>query len=147
MSINQTGEVNCSDPVTEGKACASRVEVSCGSEQQITTCKCQTALNCLECNSEDPTKCKLSMKVFKFEYGLCTICEDGYDSLGDFCFAYQANSGRNLSGGAVAGIVVAVLVVYAQFEVALHITSSRRPRSEKYFHFSHQYLLLLYRYI
>ncbi|KAH0575905.1 Cysteine-rich membrane protein 2 [Spironucleus salmonicida] len=111
MSVNQTCEANCFEDLPDGNACISQMVEVCGNTSQITSCKCQTAFNCFECDNEDTTKCKSCMKGFKFEDGLCTSCDDGYDSLGKFCFAYEENSSRNLSGGAVVGIVIAVMVV------------------------------------
>ncbi|KAH0575893.1 Cysteine-rich membrane protein 1 [Spironucleus salmonicida] len=109
MTINQTCQAECSPTLSEGQACVSTAATACGGEIQITECKCADAKNCLTC-ATDNTKCASCLSGYKFESDKCETCEDGYAKTGDFCFATGKESG-NLSGGAVTGIVIAVLVV------------------------------------
>ncbi|KAH0576029.1 Cysteine-rich membrane protein 1 [Spironucleus salmonicida] len=109
MSIKYTCEKNCSTVLEDGNACIGTESAACGSEGQITECKCSGAKNCLTCNASK-TKCGSCLSGYKLEADECKNCEDGAVKIGDYCFAPRKESG-NLSGGAVAGIVIAVLVV------------------------------------
>ncbi|KAH0575904.1 Cysteine-rich membrane protein 1 [Spironucleus salmonicida] len=109
MSIKYTCEKNCSTALEDGNACIGTESAPCGSEGQITECKCSNVKNCLTCNASK-TKCGSCLSGYKFEFDECNQCEDGAEQTGTFCFATRKESG-NLSGGAVTGIVIAVLVV------------------------------------
>eukprot|EP00702_Spironucleus_salmonicida_P001567 EST42858.1 Cysteine-rich membrane protein 1 [Spironucleus salmonicida] len=109
MSINQTCEKNCSTALVNGNACIGTDSSACGSKGQITECKCANAKNCLICNDSNTT-CGSCLPGYKFESDKCEKCEDGYSKTGDFCFIPRKEAG-NLSGGAVTGIVISVLVV------------------------------------
>ncbi|KAH0569548.1 Cysteine-rich membrane protein 2 [Spironucleus salmonicida] len=111
MSINQTCEKDCTGTLAEGKACTAEAIVDCGSSSQVTACKCDTAANCLQCNSSDSKKCASCMPGYKLENEKCTTCADGATAVGSFCFLQGETLSTNLSSGAVAGIVIAVLVV------------------------------------
>ncbi|KAH0576143.1 Cysteine-rich membrane protein 1 [Spironucleus salmonicida] len=109
ITINQTCQADCMPVVTDGNACVGTAIVPCGGEAQITECKCANAKNCLTCGT-DKAKCGSCLSGYKFESDKCETCEDGVVKIGDFCFIPRKEAG-NLSGGAVTGIVIAVLVV------------------------------------
>ncbi|KAH0576045.1 Cysteine-rich membrane protein 1 [Spironucleus salmonicida] len=109
MTINQTCQADCSPALSEGQACVGTTGITCGNEAKITECKCTNAKNCLTCNS-DNKKCTSCLPGYKLEADECKNCDDGAEQTGAFCFAPRKESG-NLSGGAVTGIVIAVLVV------------------------------------
>ncbi|KAH0576117.1 Cysteine-rich membrane protein 1 [Spironucleus salmonicida] len=109
MTINQTCQADCNPVQTDGQACVGTGTTACGNEAQITECKCTDAKNCLTCGT-DKAKCGSCLQGYKFESNACKTCEDGVVKIGDFCFIPRKEAG-NLSGGAVTGIVIAVLVV------------------------------------
>ncbi|KAH0576016.1 Cysteine-rich membrane protein 2 [Spironucleus salmonicida] len=111
MSINQTCEKNCTGELEDGNVCTAEVIVECGGNDQITACKCKDAANCLKCHSSDNKKCESCMTGYKFVNQQCDSCIDGYTAVGKLCFPQDDTLSTNLSGGAVAGIVIAVLIV------------------------------------
>ncbi|KAH0576039.1 Cysteine-rich membrane protein 2 [Spironucleus salmonicida] len=111
MSINQICEKDCTDAVTDGMVCVGDQIVACGSDSQTVACKCESAVNCLKCNGTDSKKCQSCMPGYKLAGDVCTGCADGAEVVGAFCFISGNKSKNNLSGGAIAGIVIAVLIV------------------------------------
>ncbi|KAH0576038.1 Cysteine-rich membrane protein 2 [Spironucleus salmonicida] len=111
MSINQTCEKNCTGELEDGKACNDEKTVDCGGNDQITACKCEDTANCFKCDSSDNKKCESCMTGYKFVNQQCDSCMDVYTAVGTFCVLQSQTPGANLSGGTIAGIVIAVLVV------------------------------------
>eukprot|EP00702_Spironucleus_salmonicida_P001594 EST42885.1 Cysteine-rich membrane protein 1 [Spironucleus salmonicida] len=109
MTIHQPSQADCSPDLADGQACVGTTATACGGESQITECECNNNTNCFTCNSIN-TKCGSCLPGYKFESNECKNCQDGVVKIGDFCFVPRKQSG-NLSGGATAGIVIAVLVV------------------------------------
>ncbi|KAH0576070.1 Cysteine-rich membrane protein 2 [Spironucleus salmonicida] len=112
MSIKQTCEKDCTPVLTNGKACVGGKAVECDDDyDQITACKCGAAANCQECNERNMSTCESCMPGYKLIGGSCTQCAVGATTVGLFCFDPSIGSQNFLSGGAIAGIVIAVLVV------------------------------------
>ncbi|KAH0576091.1 Cysteine-rich membrane protein 2 [Spironucleus salmonicida] len=112
MSIKQTCEKDCTTVLTNGKACVGGKVVECDDDyDQITACKCGAAVNCQECNERNMNTCESCMPGYKLIGGSCGQCAVGATTVGLFCFDPSIGSQNFLSGGAIAGIVIAVLVV------------------------------------
>eukprot|EP00702_Spironucleus_salmonicida_P001088 EST42379.1 Cysteine-rich membrane protein 2 [Spironucleus salmonicida] len=110
-TIKQTCQPICITDVPDGSACVDGVSKLCGAETQITACQCTQKSNCLTCTSAN-SKCKSCLKGYKLVNGECSTCVQGAEKIGEFCIGgVQEDLNSSLSGGAVAGIVIAVLVV------------------------------------
>ncbi|KAH0576139.1 Cysteine-rich membrane protein 2 [Spironucleus salmonicida] len=112
MSIKQTCEKDCTPALTNGKACIGGKAVECDDDyEQITACKCEGAVNCQECKDGNMSTCESCMPGYKLINGQCSECAVGATAVGNFCFDPSIGSQNFLSGGAITGIVIAVLVV------------------------------------
>ncbi|KAH0576035.1 Cysteine-rich membrane protein 2 [Spironucleus salmonicida] len=110
-TIQQTCQPICASHVPDGSACDDGVSKPCGAETQITACQCTEKVNCFTCNS-DNTQCETCLKGYKLVNGDCQTCVQDAEMIDDFCIlGVQDNLNRSLSGGAVAGIVIAIIVI------------------------------------
>ncbi|KAH0576087.1 Cysteine-rich membrane protein 1 [Spironucleus salmonicida] len=75
-------------------------------------CKCGNALNCASCN-EAKNDCDTCLpNTVNGKQGACTACTDGYEVRGRLCWPKQdADQQNKIGGGAIAGIIIGVLVV------------------------------------
>ncbi|KAH0576118.1 Cysteine-rich membrane protein 2 [Spironucleus salmonicida] len=110
MTTNQTCEADCGAGSVDGMVCVGGTSIPCGGVGQSSECKCQNSKNCFTC-SEDKSKCKQCLSGYMLEQELCNKCEDGAVSIGGFCFVEQVSPAQSLSGGAITGIVITVLII------------------------------------
>ncbi|KAH0575894.1 Cysteine-rich membrane protein 2 [Spironucleus salmonicida] len=110
-TIQQTCYRECDANLPPGFACEDGSQKSCGAKTQITGCKCAGKSNCFTCNS-DNTQCETCLKGYKLVNGDCSDCVQGAEMIGEFCIGgVQEDLNSSLSGGAVAGIVIAIIVI------------------------------------
>ncbi|KAH0569959.1 Cysteine-rich membrane protein 1 [Spironucleus salmonicida] len=109
LTIYQSCQADCSGGLKQGQACVNGSPISCGSAKQITSCACDFTKNCLSCD-ETNKKCSSCLASYMLEGQQCSQCVENAEKIEDSCF-FPAPLGTNLSSGAIAGIVVAVLVV------------------------------------
>eukprot|EP00702_Spironucleus_salmonicida_P003237 EST44528.1 Cysteine-rich membrane protein 1 [Spironucleus salmonicida] len=93
-----------------GKFCNNGTQTDCA-EGLTSACYCSGFVNCASCTS-DKTSCETCLPgVIMNSAKQCNICADGYDKIGEMCWANFNSSQNKIGGGAIAGIVIAVLVV------------------------------------
>ncbi|KAH0569943.1 Cysteine-rich membrane protein 1 [Spironucleus salmonicida] len=138
ITIHHDCQDSCNIVVKDGEVCVKGSVRACGSVQQVTSCKCGNATNCLTCSSQSNV-CGSCLPGFKFSGQQCSDCTDKAEKIGFLCFlpappappsppTPPSPSGpvdpsnpvsppdpnvpdSNLSGGAVTGIVIGVLAL------------------------------------
>ncbi|KAH0569925.1 Cysteine-rich membrane protein 1 [Spironucleus salmonicida] len=111
ITIHHGCQNQCKVVEKEGEACVRGSARACGSEEQITSCKCGNVINCLTC-SDNKKSCGSCLPGFKLKGDTCSDCTDEAEKIGFLCFLPAPdNPGSNLSGGAVTGIVIGVLAL------------------------------------
>ncbi|KAH0569678.1 Cysteine-rich membrane protein 1 [Spironucleus salmonicida] len=123
-TIHGTCTPKCKD-IEDGNYCKDGVPTPCG-EGIDSPCSCRYASNCASCNSS-LNGCETCLpNVIKEEDGRCRNCASGFKPIGSMCWSDtpvptppspdppgpdpEVNT-QNLSSGAVAGIVIGVLLV------------------------------------
>ncbi|KAH0576031.1 Cysteine-rich membrane protein 2 [Spironucleus salmonicida] len=110
-TIQQTCQPICDQVITADQVCEDGTPKSCGAETQIIPCQCTGKVNCFTCPS-DNSQCKSCLRSYKLLKGDCSDCVQGAEMIGEFCIGgVQEDLNSSLSGGAVAGIVIAIIVV------------------------------------
>ncbi|KAH0575908.1 Cysteine-rich membrane protein 1 [Spironucleus salmonicida] len=101
---------NCNS-LQDGEYCKNGVATSCAKGLD-SACKCGNAVNCASCN-DNKTDCDTCLpNIVKAKGGTCTECTDGYEVRGRLCWPKQDTVQQNkIGGGAIAGIIIGVLVV------------------------------------
>ncbi|KAH0573109.1 Cysteine-rich membrane protein 2 [Spironucleus salmonicida] len=99
--------------IQNGYYCENGVSKSC-SESLTSECKCGEASNCASCD-ETGEKCKTCLPHMKFnQRGECGECDDGYELRTKMCWLSENQDPsvvNKLGGGAIAGIIIGVLIV------------------------------------
>ncbi|KAH0576174.1 Cysteine-rich membrane protein 1 [Spironucleus salmonicida] len=97
--------------IADGQFCQDGTSTSC-SASSTSQCKCANMFRCATCN-DNKTQCATCLAGYAINTeGNCTDCAYGYEPVAAICLPLSSSGeGSNFSGGAVAGIVVAVLIV------------------------------------
>ncbi|KAH0570856.1 Cysteine-rich membrane protein 1 [Spironucleus salmonicida] len=91
--------------------CLEGVPTACNATA-TSECMCSNQQGCATCN-EAKSGCGLCLTGFTMTTDKkCTLCVQGYQAFGGLCIKPgSAESGNKLGGGAIAGIIIATLVV------------------------------------
>ncbi|KAH0570789.1 Cysteine-rich membrane protein 2 [Spironucleus salmonicida] len=111
-TINGKCTPQCNN-IADGNYCNDGAAAPC-TAGLTSQCTCGDKQNCASCNMTE-SKCETCLPNSKLnESGSCTSCEDGFEMIGTMCWPVEADGtidDNKLGGGAIAGIVIAVLVV------------------------------------
>ncbi|KAH0570043.1 Cysteine-rich membrane protein 1 [Spironucleus salmonicida] len=97
--------------ITDGNYCLDGTPTACSSNSS-SECNCSGNGHCTQCD-RDNTQCSNCLVNYMInDSGDCSNCANGYDELNGICLKIESQGGStNFSGGAIAGIVIASLVV------------------------------------
>eukprot|EP00702_Spironucleus_salmonicida_P001354 EST42645.1 Cysteine-rich membrane protein 1 [Spironucleus salmonicida] len=99
--------------VPEGGTCTD-ASCTCGKDSPDTCTGCIDKRNYVfivgKCTGRGTNKCLTCLPGYILKDDNCTDCAVEAEKVGDFCFIPRKEAG-NLSGGAVTGIMIAVLIV------------------------------------
>ncbi|KAH0569539.1 Cysteine-rich membrane protein 1 [Spironucleus salmonicida] len=95
----------------DGQYCKNGVPTLCA-EGLDSACRCGAVRSCASCNDKK-TACETCLpNTVKAKDGTCSECAEGYEILAGMCWAKQdAGQQNKIGGGAIAGIIIGVLVV------------------------------------
>ncbi|KAH0569550.1 Cysteine-rich membrane protein 1 [Spironucleus salmonicida] len=109
-TIDGTCTTICNN-LQDGQYCKNGAPTSCA-EGLDSACKCGDAVNCASCNDANAACETCLPNIVKAKGGACTECTDGYEVRGRLCWPKQdAGQQNKIGGGAIAGIIIGVLVV------------------------------------
>ncbi|KAH0573029.1 Cysteine-rich membrane protein 2 [Spironucleus salmonicida] len=132
LTIDGTCTAACAG-IQDGNYCKNGTATKC--EGSITSeCKCGEKKSCATCNT-DSSACETCLpNITKTADGDCSDCAEGYESVGLLCISTSTleSNGTNLGGGAVAGIIVGVLVVLGAVGGGLTYYFIKKSKTQKF---------------
>ncbi|KAH0574350.1 Cysteine-rich membrane protein 2 [Spironucleus salmonicida] len=111
-----------------GQYCDNGVAKPC--TNNITSqCFCSASANCATC-SDDKSQCASCLQnSILSSPGKCDQCVKGFEKIGNMCWRSAAQSQNKIGGGAIAGIIIAIIILIGAVGGGLAYYFTKRAKS------------------